>query len=166
MVLTDAILRGSEAVRAGIRVFTLNTGRLHAETLAVLDKVNAHYGYTIEQFTPDQEAVENYVQQRPERVLRQRGPAQELLRHPQGGAAEPRAVARRCVDHGPAPRAVRDARRAAVRGTDERAASQVQSAGRLDRGRSVGVPDATTCRSTRCTTRATRASAASRARAR
>lgn len=47
MVLTDAILRGGEAVRAGIRVFTLNTGRLHAETLAVLDQVNTHYGYTI-----------------------------------------------------------------------------------------------------------------------
>ncbi|SOY50923.1 phosphoadenylyl-sulfate reductase [Cupriavidus taiwanensis] len=61
MVLTDAILRGSEAVRAGIRVFTLQTGRLHAETLAVLDKVQAHYGYTIEQFTPDAEAVENYL---------------------------------------------------------------------------------------------------------
>ncbi len=27
MVLTDAILRGTQAVRAGIRVFTLNTGR-------------------------------------------------------------------------------------------------------------------------------------------
>ncbi len=61
MVLTDAILRGTAAVRAGIRVFTLNTGRLHAETLEVLDKVKVHYGYTIEQFTPDQEAVENSV---------------------------------------------------------------------------------------------------------
>ncbi|QUN27703.1 phosphoadenylyl-sulfate reductase [Cupriavidus sp. KK10] len=61
MVLTDAILRGTEAVRAGIRVFTLQTGRLHAETLAVLDKVQSHYGYSIEQFTPDAEAVENYL---------------------------------------------------------------------------------------------------------
>jgi len=61
MVLTDAILRGTEAVRAGIRVFTLQTGRLHAETLAVLDKVQAHYGYSIEQFTPDAEAVESYL---------------------------------------------------------------------------------------------------------
>jgi len=61
MVVTDAILRGSPAVRAGIRVFTLQTGRLHAETLAVLDAVNEHYGYKIEQFTPDSEAVENYL---------------------------------------------------------------------------------------------------------
>ncbi len=60
MVLTDAILRGGDAVRAGIRVFTLNTGRLHAETLAVLDRC-AHYGYAIEQFTPDPDAVENYL---------------------------------------------------------------------------------------------------------
>jgi len=61
MVLTDAILRGTAAVRAGIRVFTLNTGRLHAETLDVLEKVKSHYAYTIEQFTPDQDAVDNYV---------------------------------------------------------------------------------------------------------
>lgn len=61
MVLTDAILRGTQAVRAGIRVFTLNTGRLHAETLAVLDQVTGHYGYTIEQYTPDAEAVDNYL---------------------------------------------------------------------------------------------------------
>lgn len=61
MVITDAILRGSAALRAGIRVFTLATGRLHAETLAMLDEVKAHYGYEIERFTPDAEAVENYV---------------------------------------------------------------------------------------------------------
>ncbi len=61
MVITDAILRGSPALRAGIRVFTLATGRLHAETLAMLDEVKAHYGYEIERFTPDAEAVENYV---------------------------------------------------------------------------------------------------------
>lgn len=61
MVITDAILRGSAALRAGIRVFTLATGRLHAETLAMLDEVKAHYGYEIERFTPDTEAVENYV---------------------------------------------------------------------------------------------------------
>ena len=48
-------------MRAGIRVFTLQTGRLHAETMAVLDAVDKHYGYKIEQFTPDPEAVENYV---------------------------------------------------------------------------------------------------------
>lgn len=62
MVITDAILRAAPPVRAGIRVFTLNTGRLHAETLAVLDQVKAHYGYDIEQFTPDAEAIGNYLQ--------------------------------------------------------------------------------------------------------
>lgn len=61
MVITDAILRGPDAVRAGIRIFTLETGRLHAETLAMLDEVKARYGYDIERFTPDPEAVENYV---------------------------------------------------------------------------------------------------------
>jgi len=69
MVLTDAILRGGDAVRTGIRVFTLNTGRLHAETLAVLDKVHTHYGYVIEQFTPDAEAIENYVKRHGENAF-------------------------------------------------------------------------------------------------
>lgn len=61
MVIADAILRGSDAVRTGIRIFTLETGRLHAETLAMLDAVKARYGYDIERFTPDQEAIDNYV---------------------------------------------------------------------------------------------------------
>ncbi|MGY8526032.1 phosphoadenylyl-sulfate reductase [Paracidovorax citrulli] len=62
MVITDAILRGPDSVRAGIRVFTLETGRMHAETLAMLDEVKARYGYDIERFTPDPQAVAAYVE--------------------------------------------------------------------------------------------------------
>ncbi len=58
MVLTDLILRA----QLPIQVFTLQTGRLHPETLAVLDAIRAHYGVDIAQYTPDPAAVETYVQ--------------------------------------------------------------------------------------------------------
>jgi len=57
MVLTHAIL----SRQLGIGIFSLNTGRLHAETLEMLDKVQARYGYAIEQFTPNAAAVQAYV---------------------------------------------------------------------------------------------------------
>lgn len=57
MVLTHAILsRG-----AAIGIFSLNTGRLHAETLGMLDRVRERYGYQIEQFHPQAEAIDAYV---------------------------------------------------------------------------------------------------------
>ncbi|MDR5736452.1 MULTISPECIES: phosphoadenylyl-sulfate reductase [unclassified Caballeronia] len=57
MVLTHAILsRG-----VGIGIFSLNTGRLHAETLGMIDSVNARYGYDIEQLHPQADAVDAYV---------------------------------------------------------------------------------------------------------
>jgi phosphoadenosine phosphosulfate reductase len=57
MVLTDAILRN----RLPIGIFSLETGRLHAETLAMVDRVAERYGYAIELFRPDPAAVETYV---------------------------------------------------------------------------------------------------------
>lgn len=59
MVLTDLILKGGY----DIGIFSLETGRLHKETLAMLDKVQAHYGYQIEVFKPQQDAVDAYVAQ-------------------------------------------------------------------------------------------------------
>ena len=59
MVLTDLILRA----KLPIRIFTLETGRLHKETLGMLDRVREVYGYDIEPYRPDPAAVENYVQQ-------------------------------------------------------------------------------------------------------
>lgn len=61
MVVTDAILRSPEAVRAHLPIFTLQTGRLHAETLAMLDRIREHYGVAIEQYAPDARAVEAYA---------------------------------------------------------------------------------------------------------
>jgi len=57
MLLTHAILTRS----AKITIFTLNTGCLHAETLGMIDRVRERYGYKIEQFHPQQEAVDEYV---------------------------------------------------------------------------------------------------------
>lgn len=59
MLVTHAIL--SKGVSIGI--FSLNTGRLHAETLGMIDRVRERYGYEIEQFHPLQDAVDGYVAQ-------------------------------------------------------------------------------------------------------
>ena len=58
-VLTDMILRS----KLPITIFTLETGRLHAETLAVLDRIKETYGYEVELYRPQPEAVEAYVKQ-------------------------------------------------------------------------------------------------------
>jgi phosphoadenosine phosphosulfate reductase len=57
MVLTDLILRA----KLPIGIFSLETGRLHTETLAVLDAVKATYGYEISLYRPQTEAVDAYV---------------------------------------------------------------------------------------------------------
>ena len=57
MVITDAILRH----KLGIEIFTLDTGRLHAETLNVIFAVRSRYGYDIKVFRPDPTAVAEYV---------------------------------------------------------------------------------------------------------
>ena len=59
MVLTDLILKA----KLPIGIFSLETGRLHKETLAVLDAVKEHYGYDIALFRPQAEAVDAYVAQ-------------------------------------------------------------------------------------------------------
>lgn len=59
MVLTDMILRA----RMPITIFTLETGRLHKETLGVLDSIKETYGYEVKLYKPEQSAVDAYVQQ-------------------------------------------------------------------------------------------------------
>ena len=59
MVLTDMILRA----KLPIGVFTLETGRLHKETLGMLDRINETYGYEVKQYKPEPAAVDAYVQQ-------------------------------------------------------------------------------------------------------
>jgi phosphoadenosine phosphosulfate reductase len=57
MVLTDAVLRA----RIDIDIFTLDTGRLHADTLALIATVRERYGYAIAVYRPDPQAVFGYV---------------------------------------------------------------------------------------------------------
>ena len=59
MVLTDLILKH----RINIGIFSLETGRLHKETLAMVDRVKEHYGYDIALFRPKTDAVDAYVAQ-------------------------------------------------------------------------------------------------------
>jgi phosphoadenosine phosphosulfate reductase len=57
MVLTDIICGHVPE----IGMFTLDTGRLHDETLALLDRVERRYQRRIEVFYPDAKLVEQYV---------------------------------------------------------------------------------------------------------
>ena len=60
MVLTDMILKAG----LPIGIFSLETGRLHPETLAVLDEVRSVYGYEIALYRPQPDAVDAYVAQK------------------------------------------------------------------------------------------------------
>lgn len=57
MVLTDLIVKSG----LPIGIFTLDTGRLHAETLAMIERIRQAYGYEIKAFRPDPAAVDTYV---------------------------------------------------------------------------------------------------------
>lgn len=57
MVLTDVIARA----RLPIEVFVLNTGRLHADTLFLLDEIRTRYPIALNVYEPDVRAVEQYV---------------------------------------------------------------------------------------------------------
>lgn len=59
MVLTDLILRH----KLNIKIFSLETGRLHKETLAMLDRIQETYGVEVQLFKPKVAAVEDYVRQ-------------------------------------------------------------------------------------------------------
>jgi phosphoadenosine phosphosulfate reductase len=59
MVLTDLILRA----KLPITIFSLETGRLHQETLDMLDRITATYGVEVQLFKPEPAAVDAYVQQ-------------------------------------------------------------------------------------------------------
>jgi len=57
MVITDVIAR----LGLPIAIFTLDTGRLHAETIALIDEAEARYGIDIERYRPSADAVAGYV---------------------------------------------------------------------------------------------------------
>jgi phosphoadenosine phosphosulfate reductase len=57
MALTDAILRGG----LEIEIFTLDTGRLHGDTLALLEAIRQRYGHAIRVYRPNPQTVFEYV---------------------------------------------------------------------------------------------------------
>jgi phosphoadenosine phosphosulfate reductase len=57
MVLTDAVAR----LRLPIGVFVIDTGRLHADTLALVEAVRSRYSIPVEVYTPQPAAVATYV---------------------------------------------------------------------------------------------------------
>jgi phosphoadenosine phosphosulfate reductase len=57
MVITDRILR----LGLDIEVFTLDTGRLHADTLNLVGAIRERYGYAVRVLRPDAAAVAEYV---------------------------------------------------------------------------------------------------------
>jgi phosphoadenosine phosphosulfate reductase len=57
MVVTDAILRNA----LDIEIFTLDTGRLHGDTVDTIAAIEARYGYAVRRFSPAPAAVAAYV---------------------------------------------------------------------------------------------------------
>jgi phosphoadenosine phosphosulfate reductase len=57
MVLTDAIARAG----LPIEIFVLDTGRLHADTLVLLQEIRNHYGMDVRVYKPDPESVLEYA---------------------------------------------------------------------------------------------------------
>jgi phosphoadenosine phosphosulfate reductase len=60
MVLTDLILKAG----LPIGIFSLETGRLHKETLGMVERVQERYGYEIALYRPLQAAVDAYVEKK------------------------------------------------------------------------------------------------------
>ena len=57
MVITDLILRA----KLPITIFTLETGRLHAETLSMIDRIRETYDYEVALYKPEPVAITAYV---------------------------------------------------------------------------------------------------------
>jgi phosphoadenosine phosphosulfate reductase len=65
MVLTDLIARHS----LPITLATLDTGKLHDETLALIPRIEQRYGLTVQMFRPEQTAVVQFVAKNGERAM-------------------------------------------------------------------------------------------------
>lgn len=65
MVITDIIARH----QLDVPVATLDTGRLHAETLALIERIRQHYGIEVQVFRPRQEQVIQFVRRHGENAM-------------------------------------------------------------------------------------------------
>jgi len=57
------IIDMASKVAPDLRVLTVDTLRLHPETYALMDEIEAHYGITIERFQPDPDRLRHMVRQ-------------------------------------------------------------------------------------------------------
>lgn len=64
VVLIDFAVRESERVGGQFSVFSLDTGRLHPETLEFIERVREHYGVPVELYSPRSDAVELLVREK------------------------------------------------------------------------------------------------------
>jgi phosphoadenosine phosphosulfate reductase len=64
VVLVDMAVKIAGNDGRAFRVFSLDTGRLHAETYQFLDRVRKHYHIPVEVFFPQPEAVEKLVREK------------------------------------------------------------------------------------------------------
>src|SRR5688572_689985 len=60
VALIDMARRGG----VPLRVFCLDTGRLHPETYRFVERVRAHYGLELEMWSPDASALQSFVRQK------------------------------------------------------------------------------------------------------
>ena len=67
MVITDLIARS----QLGVSVATLETGQLHAETLALIPRIEQRYGVHVARFSPVQETIVHFVRKNGDRAMRQ-----------------------------------------------------------------------------------------------
>ena len=96
MAIVDMAARLDPAVR----VLTIDTGRLPAETLDMIRRVREVYGIEVEVSRPDPGEAEEMVGRHGLDLFRDSvSPPPPVLRNPQG--APPRANARRCRRLGP-----------------------------------------------------------------
>lgn len=65
MVITDLIARHALPIAIG----TLETGKLHAETSALIDRIEQHYGLAVEVYRPKNEAVIEFVRTNGEEAM-------------------------------------------------------------------------------------------------
>lgn len=58
-----ALLDMAVKVNPAVRIFTLDTGRLHPETYRFIEQVREHYQLKIEMLSPDAQALEEFVRE-------------------------------------------------------------------------------------------------------
>lgn len=106
MVLTDLILRK----RLPISIFTLETGRLHTQTLEMLVRIKQTYDYDVVTYRPEPEMLQTYVQQNGLNAFMKACKCAKNAAASEKVASEAGISRQQSLDHRPTPRAVKHAK--------------------------------------------------------